>query len=326
MAINNINSWERWGFLTGLCFVVSRRNSAKKDSRSEGRERAEEWEIQRNTKTERAGCDLNPRLGKKESHALWIMHTHNTHIWSIQFLLPISEDKYDGCKLHTVNLVFHIVYMRWVSTPVNYSTDYSELPFINKGCGCLVGLIHESSPPSRVISRLFGFFLPTCEGGYDISILNVLSPCSDNLCKFSQANVLMTQTRAIITAHCQSSMQRAAWRLCACYPACKPLHVASPRQNTILGYCPRWRRHACCWRLCRFCYWHPSSVQKKKKGKKGLQGWLCFLSHQITMNRLFEENVPRQLNPTQLLVAVQIQNLAAVESLTEDAHAGVQQV
>lgn len=44
------------------------------------------------------------------------------------------------------------------------------------------------------------------------------------------------------------------------------------------------------------------------------------------MNRLFEENVPRQLNPTQLLVAVQIQNLAAVESLTEDAHAGVQQV
>lgn len=158
MAINNINSWERWGFLTGLCFVVSRRNSAKKDSRSEGRERAEEWEIQRNTKTERAGCDLNPRLGKKESHALWIMHTHNTHIWSIQFLLPISEDKYDGCKLHTVNLVFHIVYMRWVSTPVNYSADYSELPFINEGCGCLVGLIHESSPPSRVISRLFGFF------------------------------------------------------------------------------------------------------------------------------------------------------------------------
>lgn len=112
------------------------------------------------------------------------------------------------------------------------------------------------------------FFLPTCEVGYDISILNVLSPCSDNLCKFSQANVLMTQTRAIITAHCQSSMQRAAWRLCACYPACKPLHVASPRQNTILGYCPRWRRHACCWRLCRFCYWHPSSVQKKKKRKK----------------------------------------------------------
>lgn len=62
------------------------------------------------------------------------------------------------------------------------------------------------------------------------------------------------------------------------------------------------------------------------KKKKSLQGWLCFLSHQITMNRLFEENVPRQLNPTQLLVAVQIQNLAAVESLTEDAHAGVQQV
>lgn len=123
----------------------------------EERERAEEWEIQRNGKTERAGCDLNPRLGKKESHALWNMHTHNTHIWSIQFLLPISEDKYDGCKLHTVNLVFHIVYMRWVSTPVNYSADYSELPFINEGCGCLVGLIHESSPPPRVISRLFGF-------------------------------------------------------------------------------------------------------------------------------------------------------------------------
>ena len=82
-------------------------------------------------------------------------HAH-THIWSIQFLLPISEDKYDGCKLHTVKLVFYTVYMRWVSTLVNYSADYSELPFINEGCGCLVGLIHESSPPSRVISRLCG--------------------------------------------------------------------------------------------------------------------------------------------------------------------------
>ena len=93
---------------------------------------------------------------KKVTHCETCTHTHNTHIWSIQFLLPISEDKYDGCKLHTVKLVFYTVYMRWVSTLVNYSADYSEVPFINEGCGCLVGLIHESSPPSRVISRLCG--------------------------------------------------------------------------------------------------------------------------------------------------------------------------
>ena len=195
MAINNINSWERWGFLTGLRFVVSRWNAAKKDSRSEERERAEEWEIQRKGKTERAGCDLNPRLGKKESHTLWNMHTHNTHIWSIQFLLPISEDKYDGCKLHTVNLVFHIVYMRWVSTPVNYSADYSELPFINGGCGCLVGLIHESSPPSRVISRLFGFF---CEHVREATTFTfwIYHHIAGNLSKFSQANVLMASNKS----------------------------------------------------------------------------------------------------------------------------------
>ena len=213
-------------------------------------------------------------------------HTHNTHIWSIQFLLPISEDKYDGCKLHTVKLVFYTVYMRWVSTLVNYSADYSELPFINEGCGCLVGLIHESSPPSRVISRLCGcstFFSANMWGRlwhfHFEFIITLLKITSVNFpwqifFKWHRQGPLKKKKKKN-GPHTGRATCRGL--LGASVPV--TLHASHymshlPARTPILGYCPRWRRHACCcWRLCWYCYWHPSSVQKKKKKKPFRDGF-----------------------------------------------------